>query len=115
MNVHAGARTRLAAVLHALFLLLFVVALSPLVAQIPLAALAGVLLATSWRIASPESVRENLRTIWPERISYLVTAVAVVSIDLIWGIVIGILVRAIVIRFHTDPQLVSAAGPVDHS
>lgn len=93
VNVNAGARTRYAAVMHGLFLLLFVGLLSGLVAEIPLAALAGVLLATSWRIANPESVRENLQTVWPERVSYLVTAVAVIGIDLIWGIVIGIVTQ----------------------
>jgi SulP family sulfate permease len=90
VNVHAGARTRLAAMTHAIVLLIFLVGLGQLVAHIPVAALAGVLLGASWRIANPESIAENLRATWPGRISYLVTALGVVSIDLIWGTVIGI-------------------------
>lgn len=98
VNVHAGARTRLAAISHAVILLIVLLTLAPLVSQIPTAALAGVLLGTSWRIANPASVAENLRATWPEVLSYLVTAVAVVSIDLIWGTTIGIVTHAVATR-----------------
>lgn len=89
VNVHAGARTRLAAMVHALFLLLVVLVLAPLVSVIPTAALAGVLLGTSLRIANPRSIREALQTTTEIRAVYLTTAASVLFIDLIWGIVIG--------------------------
>lgn len=91
VNVNAGARTRTATVTHSLVLLLFVFALGSVVSEIPLAVLAGILLGASWRIASPSSIVESLRTTWPNRVAYLVTAIGVVAIDLIWGIVIGII------------------------
>lgn len=90
VNVNAGARSRTATVTHSLVLLVFVFALGSVVSEIPLAVLAGILLGASWRIASPSSIVESLRTTWPNRIAYLVTAIGVVAIDLIWGIVIGI-------------------------
>ena len=93
VNVESGARSRLAAMIHALALAGFVFVLAPAVAEIPLAVLAAVLLTTSWRIASPSSVREALQTTTVEKVSYLATAIAVLSIDLIWGTVIGILVH----------------------
>lgn len=93
VNVNAGAKTRMAAIIHALVLLVFVFGLGSLVSLIPTAVLAGVLLGASWRIANPKSILENLRTTWPERISYLVTAACVVAIDLIWGMAIGIVVH----------------------
>ncbi len=93
VNVNAGAKTRAATVIHSLVLLVFIFALSGIVSQIPLAVLAGVLLGASWRIASPSSVLENLRTTWPNRVAFAVTAAAVLAIDLIWGIVIGVLVH----------------------
>lgn len=95
VNVNAGARTRMATVFHALVLWVFVVALGGIVAHIPTAVLAGVLLGASWRIANPASIVENLRTTWPSRLSYLTTAVVVVAVDLIWGVVIGVAVHAI--------------------
>ena len=93
VNVHSGARTRLAAMIHSLFLLLVVIALAPIVSEIPTAVLAGVLLGTSLRIANPRSVKEALTTTLGERVTYLATAAAVLFIDLIWGIVIGLVVH----------------------
>lgn len=95
VNVNAGARTRLATVSHALALVVFVFVLGGVVSEIPLPVLAGVLLGASWRIANPTSIVENLRTTLPNRIAYLTTAIAVLAIDLIWGIVIGIAVYLI--------------------
>lgn len=95
VNVHAGAQTKCAAAFHAAFLVVLVFALAPLVSEIPIAALAGVLLGTSIRIANPTSIRENLRTTWPNVLAFIVTAAAVFTIDLIWGIVIGMAVYAI--------------------
>lgn len=65
---------------------------SPLIAIIPTAALAGVLLGTSLRIANPKSVAEALRSTVQVRIVYFATAISVVAIDLIWGVLIGILI-----------------------
>lgn len=95
VNVNAGARTRTAAVVHSLVLVLFVFALGGVVSHIPTAVLAGVLLGASWRIANPASLMENLRTTWPSRLSYLTTAAVVVAVDLIWGIIFGVAVHAI--------------------
>jgi SulP family sulfate permease len=81
--------------MHSLALLVFVVFLPQLISQIPLAVLAGVLLGTSWRIANPGSIRESLQTVWPARLSYVVTALSVVALDLIWGIVLGLLVHTL--------------------
>jgi SulP family sulfate permease len=61
------------------------------VGSIPVAALAGVLLGTSWKIANPASIKENMQTTWPGKISYLTTTLCVVAIDLIWGTLIGII------------------------
>jgi SulP family sulfate permease len=91
INVNAGARTRFAAISHALVLLFIVFVASPLIAIIPTAALAGVLLGTSLRIANPKSVAEALRSTVQVRIVYFATAISVVAIDLIWGVLIGIL------------------------
>ena len=67
-------------------------------ALIPTAALAGVLLGTSLRIATPRSIAEALRTTREIRIVYITTAVAVVTIDLIWGTLIGIALHLLIQR-----------------
>jgi SulP family sulfate permease len=50
-NIHAGGKTPFASVMHAVFLLLFMLALARHISLIPMAALAALLLATAWRMA----------------------------------------------------------------
>jgi len=95
VNVHAGARTRLAAMIHSLFLLFVVLFLAPVISYIPTAVLAGVLLGTSLRIANPRSIREALQSTGPQRLVYCATALAVLFIDLIWGVIIGLAIHYI--------------------
>lgn len=99
VNVHAGARTRLAAMAHSAFLLIMVLLLAPIVEVIPTAALAGVLLGTSLRIANPKSIREAWQTTPEVRTVYLVTTLGVVFIDLIWGVVIGMVIHLVLKRY----------------
>ena len=90
MNVRARAHSKYASVFHALVLLLVAFAAAPLVSAIPSAAIAGVLIGTSYRILNPVSIMESLRTTRADAAVLLVTALATLAIDLIWGIGIGI-------------------------
>jgi len=89
VNIRSGASSRLSAIFHAVFLLSVVLVLSPIISQIPTPALAGVLLGTSYRMASPANLREILRTTRLDGSILLATALIVIFVDLIWGIVIG--------------------------
>ena len=80
----------MAALIHALFLLIVVLLLSPVFALIPLPAIAGVLIGTSVRILNPHNVLEQLRSTWQEVITYVVTALVTITVDLIWAIFVGI-------------------------
>jgi SulP family sulfate permease len=63
---------------------------APLFSQIPAAAIAGVLIGTSIRILNPTNMKELLRTTKGEIAVFVATALATISIDLIWGIAIGL-------------------------
>jgi SulP family sulfate permease len=89
VNVRSGAKSRMAAVFHALFLVLVVLLLNPVISHVPTAALAGVLIGTSYRIASPANLKELLKTTPLNIATIAVTSLAVLFIDLIWGIAIG--------------------------
>ena len=89
VNVRSGAKTRLAAVFHALFLILVVLVLSPVISHVPTAALGGVLIGTSYRIASPANLKELLKTTKLNITTIAITSMSVLLIDLIWGIIIG--------------------------
>lgn len=92
VNVRSGARSRLAALTHAGVILLVVLALGPVVAQIPLAALAGVLLATAVRMVEVSSLRALLRTTRSDALVLAATAAATVLLDLATAVVLGVVV-----------------------
>lgn len=98
VNVRSHAQSRMASVFHALVLLLIVLLAAPLVSYIPTAAIAGVLLGTSYRILNPVSIAESLRTTASEAATLVITAAAVLAIDLIWGMAIGIALHLILGR-----------------
>ena len=60
-NIRAGARSPIAGMLHALFLLVFMLVAAPLASFIPLAALAGVLVVVSWNMAEKHEFVRLLR------------------------------------------------------
>ena len=90
MRLLHGAKSRNASVFHAVVLLVLALVAAPLVSQIPAAAIAGVMIGTSYRILNPVSILESLRTTKSEATVLIVTALATLLIDLIWGIAIGI-------------------------
>lgn len=99
VNVRSNANSRLAAMIHSLVLLLIIVFAAPLFGKIPTAAIAGVLIGTSFRIFNPTSMREIFNSNYKTIFIYLTTAVATVAIDLIWGISIGIMIYLALTKF----------------
>ena len=95
VNVRAHAQTRLASIIHSFVLLFVVLVAAPVVSAIPSAAIAGVLIGTSYRILNPASIRESLQTTKSEAIVLITTAISTLVIDLIWGIAIGIILHLI--------------------
>lgn len=99
VNVRSRAHTRLASMIHALTILLVIVAVAPLFSQIPAAAIGGVLIGASIRILNPRKLRETLRTTKSELAVFFTTALVTISIDLIWGVAMGLSVYLIEKRF----------------
>ncbi|HLU42433.1 MAG TPA: SulP family inorganic anion transporter [Microthrixaceae bacterium] len=95
VNVRAGARSRFAAVVHSLVLVVVVLVGSGLVARIPLAALAGVLMVTAVRMVETHNVRSILRSTRQDAFVLVLTAVATVAFDLILAVQIGVAVAAV--------------------
>ena len=97
VNIRSGGKTKMAALIHALFLLIVVLVLSPVFTLIPLPAIAGVLIGTSVRILNPKSVREQLTSTWQGVTTYVVTATVTITVDLIWAIFVGIALHFILL------------------
>ncbi|OMC08359.1 SulP family inorganic anion transporter [Mycolicibacterium fortuitum] len=94
VNIRSGARTRVAAIVHSLVLLGVVYLATGPVSTIPLAALAGVLMVTSFRMISAGTVRKILRSTRSDALTFVLTAVVTVCFDLIEAVEIGIVVAA---------------------
>ncbi len=94
VNVRSGGRTRLAAIIHSLVLLGIVALASGVVSEIPLAALAGVLMVTATRMVSLATVRSVIGSTRSDAIVFVLTALVTVSVDLIVAVGIGIAVAA---------------------
>jgi SulP family sulfate permease len=93
-NIRAGARTPVAGILHAAFLLAFMLLLAPLMRYVPLAALAAVLLIVAWNMSEIERFRHLLRAPWGDRAVLLLTFVLTVAFDLTVAIEVGVVLAA---------------------
>jgi SulP family sulfate permease len=91
VNVRSGGRTRIAALLHAVVLLLIVLVAAGPVGNIPLAALAGVLMVTAVRMVHVATMRSVLGSTRSDALAFILTAVITVSFDLIVAVGIGVL------------------------
>lgn len=90
VNIDAGARTRLATMLHGVLLLASVLVLAPVLNYIPLAALAAILIAVGARLISWPRIREQLRRGRTQFIPFLITLLAILFTDLLVGVLIGV-------------------------
>ncbi|MGX4694035.1 SulP family inorganic anion transporter [Streptomyces sp. JNUCC 63] len=92
VNVRTGAGSRLSSLSHAAVLAIIVFAAAPLVSRIPLAALAGVLLATAVRMVEVGSLRAMMKATRSDAVILALTALATLALDLVQAVVIGLLV-----------------------
>jgi SulP family sulfate permease len=88
-NVRAGAHGPVSGMLHAVFLLLFMLIAAPLAAYIPLAALAGVLAGVAWNMAEKDEFATLLRASAGDAVVLLATFLLVIFRDLTEGILVG--------------------------
>ncbi|UZX05556.1 SulP family inorganic anion transporter [Arthrobacter sp. CDRTa11] len=95
VNVRSGAKTRMAAAVHAVVLLGIVYLASGMVSRIPLAALGGVLMVTAFRMVSRRTVAAILRSTRSDAAVFVLTAIITVAFDLIVAIQIGVAAAAL--------------------
>lgn len=89
--IKSGAQTRLTGIFHAVGLLISMFVLANLMSKIPLAALAGVLIVTAWRMNEWESIHFIFNKKFKTAIAqFLITMMATVVFDLTLAIVIGV-------------------------
>jgi len=100
-NINAGARTKLSTIIHGSLLLISVAFIPSLMNHIPLAALASILIVTGYKLCNPKVFKH----MWKEGgrtqfIPFIVTVIAVVRIDLLKGVALGMVVSIFYILRH---------------
>lgn len=116
-NVRAGSRGPVSGMLHAIFVLVFMLVAAPLAAFIPLAALAGILAVVAWNMAEKEEFWHLIRSSRGDAMVVLVTFLLVVFRDLTEGIVVGFALGGLVFirRMSDSAQIEPAAAAGDHA
>lgn len=112
VNVKAGARTRVASIVHALVLAGVVYAGSGVVAEIPVAALAGVLMVTAVRMVEVHNIRSIVRTTRSDTTILAVTAITTVAFDLILAVEVGMAAAALLALRQLALTSVPTAEPL---
>ncbi len=107
VNIRSGAKTRMSGVLHGLVIALVVVALGPFAAHIPMAALAGILMVTSFRMIEWEQVKLLAYSTRSDLTVMLVTWAVTIVFDLVLAVEVGLVTAAFLfIRRMSDVHLV---------
>lgn len=94
-NIRAGAQTPMAGIFHALFLLIFMLAAGDLLAMVPMAALAAVLLIVAWGMSEADRFVALVRTDIGEGSILILTFLLTVFVDLTVAIGVGVTLAAL--------------------
>ncbi|MFD0416425.1 SulP family inorganic anion transporter [Streptomyces sp. NPDC127108] len=115
-NVQAGARTKASRVLHGVWLLLFAALLPAALGLIPVAALAGVLVHAGCKLVPVRQLGGLWREHRGEAVVLVVTAVAIVSVSMFEGVLIGLALAIVKTAWETSHVHVEVvdkgAGPI---
>ncbi len=102
-NIGNGGKTQWANFFHGGFLLLFLVLGKPIIEQIPLAALAAMLIHVGFRLASPTEFKHVYQIGKEQLLIFLTTLITVLVTDLIIGVLAGILMQVLIHLYYGAP------------
>lgn len=94
-NIDSGATGRQSNFIHGAFLLLAVTLLVPIIKEIPLSALAAMLILTGIRLASPKQMLNTYKIGSDQLILFSVTLITTLATDLLMGIIVGMIAKVV--------------------
>jgi SulP family sulfate permease len=109
-NVRAGARSPLAGIFHALFLLIFMLVLAPFLRYIPLAALGAVLVVVAWNMAEIRTFGNLMQGPIGDRIVLLLTFGLTVMFDLTIAVEVGLVLAAFLFMHRMSEVVALRSG-----
>lgn len=95
VNVRSGGKTRLSGVIHGVALAIIVLMLAPLAAQIPLAALAGILMVVSLRMIEWEAIGLLMRATYSDFAVMMLTWTVTILFDLVLAVEVGLIAAGV--------------------
>jgi SulP family sulfate permease len=95
VNVRSGGKTRLSGVIHGVALAIIVLTLAPLAAQIPLAALAGILIVVSVGMIEWEAIGLLLRATYSDFAVMILTWLVTILFDLVLAVEVGLIAAGV--------------------
>ena len=104
-NIDAGARTLWSNFFSGLLLVIFAVALPWLLARIPLAAIAGILIYIGWRLCEPALFRRMYAIGLDRFVVFLGTLIAILLTDLLVGMLIGVAIELALLLYLLMPSV----------
>jgi SulP family sulfate permease len=114
VNIRAGAKTRLAAMVHSCALFLLVIAFAKYAEQIPLAALAGVLVVTGFRLIEWDLSQKIFKASLAEGCVLVTTTLVSVLVDLTAGVFVGLIMTcALFIKSMSGTLFLPESDPTD--
>ena len=96
-NNNAGAKSKMSAIIHGILLLLSVLTIPAILNKIPLATLAAILLLVGYKLAKPATFKHFWKNGKYQFIPFIATLLAVVFMDLLKGVALGIIISIIFI------------------
>lgn len=91
-NLQFGAKTKMSAILHAVFLLIAVISIPEVLNMIPLASLACILLLLGYKLGGPKTFRKAYDSGWQNFVPFICTIAGMIAFDLLKGVAIGIVI-----------------------
>ncbi len=111
VNYESGARTPLAAVLSAIFLLIIVLLVAPLVQFLPVPTMAGILFMVAWGLIDIPQMRNIIRTSLSESVVLAVTLLATLFVQLEFAIYTGVLLSLMLYLKRTSHPVILDVKP----
>lgn len=111
LNYEAGARSPLAAVFAALFLVAILLLVAPAAAHLPVAAMAGVLFLVAWGLIDFRHIRAIVRVSRSETVVLAATFLATLILDLEFAIYVGVVLSVVMYLRRTSQPVVGTLSP----
>ena len=100
-NIQSGGKTKMAAVIHGILLVVSVVTIPFLLNKIPLSVLAAILLIVGYKLAKPALFKSMYQLGWKQFIPFVITIAGIIFTDLLVGIGLGVLMGILFLLYDS--------------